>query len=157
MPYLGTVQYTRADGTPNCKQTVSSNSSNIICTLWQDCLFLMHSNCLHGAVRTRCLLCRNSYWMYATYTLHSWQLRRTYATYRLQTKSLRQDVCHIYVTCRMRYFLTYLLFGRCFEFLSLSTVVHLNIIIIVIVKRKRGGVRHAGPRCNTAVVISSGL
>ena len=45
--------------------------------------------------------------------------------YTLQTKSLRQDVCHIYVTCRMHavfqhYFLTHPLFGRCFEFPSLS-------------------------------------
>ena len=53
--------------------------------------------------------------------------------YTLQTKSLRQDVCHLYVTCRMhavlqRYFLTYPLFGRCLELpsLSLSTVVHLT-------------------------------
>ena len=29
---------------------------------------------------------------YRTYTLHSWQLRWTYTTYTLQTKSLRQDV-----------------------------------------------------------------
>ena len=63
------------------------------------------------------------------YTLHLWQLRM----YTLQTKSLRQDVCHLYVTCRMhavlqRYFLTYPLFGRCLELpsLSLSTVVHLT-------------------------------
>ena len=63
------------------------------------------------------------------YTLHLWQLRM----YTLQTKSLCQDVCHLYVTCRMhavlqRYFLTYPLFGRCFELpsLSLCTVVHLT-------------------------------
>ena len=87
--------------------------------------------------------------------------------YMLQTKSLRQDVCHIYVTCKMhavlqRYFLTYLFFGRCFKFpsLSLCTIVHLlgvNIILIVLVKRKRGGVRRAGARCNIAAIISSGL
>ena len=75
----------------------------------------------------------NSYGMYATYTLHSWQLRRTYATYMLLTKSLCQEVCHIYVTCRVYavfqcYFLTYLLFVRYFEFpsLSLSNVVYLT-------------------------------
>ena len=94
---------------------------------------LLNSQCKLCFIPTHLLHPLNSYWTYATYTIHSWQLRRMYAMYTLQTKSLRQDVCHVYVTCRMHavlqcYFLTYPLFDRCFEFpsLSLSTVVHLT-------------------------------
>ena len=41
----------------------------------------------------------NTYRKYATYTLHSWQLRRMYSTYMLQMKSLCQDICYINVHC----------------------------------------------------------
>ena len=57
-----------------------------------------------------------------------------------------------------RYFLAYLLFGTCFEFpsLSLSTIVHLTRAEYhnnSYSQEKRGGVRHAGVQCNTAVII----
>ena len=65
-----------------------------------------------------------------------------------------------------RYFLTYLLFGRCVEFPSLSrslfTIVHLTRAEYhnghSLVKRKREGVRYgAMAALNAAVIISSSL
>ena len=85
-------------------------------------------------VRIGWLVC--SYRTYTTCTLHLWQLHRTYSMYKLQIKSLRQG--HNY-TLHAEFTQFYSVIFS----LSLSTLVHLlelNIIIIVIVMRKRRGV-----------------